>query len=264
MNDEIGKEAHSPKRHRSPSYPAIDLGKAVARAEAIYQNEGKYAAPVDAILSHWGYSGMNGRASRQLAAVKKFGLIQDEGAKSSRKVRLSDLGLRIVMPDSPERGASLRIAALKPTIHQELQERFADGLPSDPNVRWYLVKERNFAESAAQELIAEYRATLRFAGIDGAAETSDTVEATNGSIGAEIPSQDEPLASPAPASHTPVPLPSGTGSSPVLRDVTIPLAGTAWVKIAGEFPIADDSWDQMMAMLEAMKPGLTRPADEDS
>ncbi|HEX6205734.1 MAG TPA: hypothetical protein VFZ29_08000 [Solirubrobacterales bacterium] len=263
----MSEEAHTPKRHRSPSYPAIDLGKAVSRAEALYQHEGKYPAPVDAILAHWGYSGMNGRASRQLAAVKKFGLIDDEGSKTSRQVRLTDLGLRIVMPDSPERSEGLRAAAMKPAIHQELREKFSDGLPSDRNVRWYLVSERGFSEIAAKELITEYRATLRFAGLDGTTENGGTVEANDDSDGVGDPSQDEAVAQatapPEEVQQPPQQPPTSVGaSSPsALRDLTIPLAGTAWVKIAGEFPMAEESWDQMMNMLAAMKPGLTRADD---
>lgn len=254
----MSEEVHAPRRHRSPSYPAIDLGKAVARAETLYQEEGKYPVPVKAAISHWGYSGMSGPASRQLAALKKFGLINDEGSKDNRQIQLSELGLRIVMPDSPERSEGLRIAAMEPDVHQDLKKKFSDGLPSDGNVRWYLVAEQNFSELAAKELITEYRATLRFAGLEGGASNGGTVEASDGSDGVEESSQDEPV------TQAPTPLSSSANdpsSSPApmqgLREVTIPLAGTAWVKIAGEFPMAGESWEQMMAMLSAMKPGLT-------
>lgn len=251
------------RRQRSPSYPSIDLGKAVARAEVIYKHEGKYPAPAQTILSHWGYSGMSGPASRQLAALKKFGLVEDEGSKESRQIRLSDLGLRVVMPDSPERAESLKVLALKPDIHRDLQAKFPNGLPSDGNIRWYLVSDQGFTEQAAAELIAEYRATLRFASLDGTAENADTVEANGGSNGADERSQDEPMPQPAapPREESQQQAPPPGGTAPALRDLTIPLAGTAWVKIAGEFPMAEGSWDQMMAMLAAMKPGLTRADD---
>jgi hypothetical protein len=255
----MSEEAHAPRRHRSPSYPAIDLGKAVARAETLYQQEGKYPVPVNAAISHWGYSGMSGPASRQLAALKKFGLINDEGSKASRRIQLSELGLRIVMPDSPERSEGLRIAAMEPDVHRDLNEKFSDGLPSDSNVRWYLVTEQNFSELAAKELIAEYRATLRFAGLEGGAANGGTVEASDGSDGADEPSQDEAMTqAPTPLKQSPSPEDlSPPAPTEGLREVTIPLAGTAWVKIVGEFPMAGESWEQMMAMLSAMKPGLT-------
>lgn len=258
MNDEQQKKK---KRPRSPSYPVIDLGVAVQRAEAIYKHDGKYFAPIDTILSHWGYSARGGRALRQVAALKKFGLIEEEGSQSERQLKLSQLGLYIVMPDSPERAESLKKAAMLPTIHKELRNKYSEGLPSDSNVRWYLKSERGFTEKAAAELLAEYRATMRFAGLDATPNSGDTVKDTDDrstdegegqdvdmtDIGAETPLQDYPK-------------PTGPGSAE-MRGVTIPLPGTAWVKIAGEFPMAEDSWEQMMTMLAAMKPGLTRTDD---
>ena len=220
------------KRQRSPGYPAIDLGKAVRRAEAIYQHEGEAPVPVTAVLSHWGYSGLNGRASRQLAALKKFGLIEDEGGKGGRRIRLSQLGLSIVDPASRERRKDLQSAALMPAIHRELREQFAEEGASDRSVGAYLVSSRGFTSAAARELIAEYRATLRFAGLDGPVDGGGARPAP-------------PLA------------PAG----PAVRGLTIPLAGAAWVKLEGEFPMPEESWGQMMTMLEAMKPGLTFSGD---
>jgi hypothetical protein len=264
----MSDEQRTRKRSRSPSYPAIPLAKAVSRAEQIYQHEGKYPAPVDAILAHWGYNSNNGRAARQVAAVKKFGLIEEEGSKANRQLQLTDLGLRIVMPDSPERDESLKVAAMKPTIHRELKAKFSDGLPSDRNVRWYLVSERGFTEEAAKQLMKEYRATMSYAGLDGTAGEGDTLEATDDPDWDDDPSQGEDMTGTATIPNAPPAAPpaqSPPPSSPAvaaLRGVTIPLPGTAWVKLEGEFPMGEASWEQMMTMLQAMKPGLTR-ADEE-
>ncbi len=271
MND----DQRTRKRPRSPSYPSIPLGKAVGRAEAIYKHEGKYAAPVDAVLSHWGYSSNNGRAARQVAAVKKFGLIEEEGSKANRQLQLTDLGLRIVMPDSPERAESLKVAAMKPAIHRELKAKFNDGLPSDRNVRWYLVSERGFTEDAAKKLMAEYRETMGYAGLDGTVDEGDTLEVTDDPNGDNETSQGEDMTGTTTTTHThpaPPPPPASNSDQEVpahlrpdastLRGVTIPLPGTAWVKIEGEFPMAEDSWDQLLSMLSAMKPGLTRTDDK--
>lgn len=258
MNDEQPKK----KRPRSPSYPVIDLGAAVQRAEAIYKHDGKYFAPIDTILSHWGYSARGGRALRQVAALKKFGLIEEEGSQSERQVKLSQLGLYIVMPDSPERTESLKKAAMLPAIHKELRDKYGDGLPSDSTVRWYLKAERGFTEKAAAELLAEYRATLRFAGLDTTPDPGDTVEDTDNRSADEEESQNADMTdmgTETPLQHGPKRVET---DSAVMRDITIPLPGTAWVKIEGEFPMAEDSWDQLLAMLTAMKPGLTRHTND--
>lgn len=39
-------------------------------------------------------------------------------------------------------------------------------------------------------------------------------------------------------------------------DLTIPVAGSEPIFIKGTFPISAADWAQMMAVLEAMKPGL--------
>jgi len=42
------------KKQRSPSYPGIGLEAALERAKTFYQEEGRNAAPNNAILQHWG------------------------------------------------------------------------------------------------------------------------------------------------------------------------------------------------------------------
>lgn len=264
MNDDTQSKQ---KRPRSPSYPSISLGKAVERAEVIYKHEGKYLAPIDSILAHWGYTARGGRALRQLAALKKFGLTIEEGRREDRQIKLSQLGLYIVMPDSPERAESLKKAAMTPTIHKELQAKYPEGLPSDSTVRWYLKSERQFTEKAASELVAEYQATMRFAGLDGVsagAASLEESEDTDVSNGDEEASQDEDMADDTLIENPSVPPTPPKGAKgradDAMRDVSIPLAGTAWVTVSGEFPMTEESWDQMLAMLAAMKPGLTQNA----
>jgi hypothetical protein len=46
--------------------------------------------------------------------------------------------------------------------------------------------------------------------------------------------------------------------------VVLPLAGTKWVTVHGSFPLSRSAWDQMLAMLEAMKPGLVESGDEEN
>lgn len=50
-----------------------------------------------------------------------------------------------------------------------------------------------------------------------------------------------------------------TPPAPQQRAVQLPVPGTSWVTVQGAFPLSAEAWDQMMALLEAMKPGLTTP-----
>ena len=70
------------------------------------------------------------------------------------------------MTRSPPNGARrLREAALGPRIHAELWERYGIDLPSDQSLKRFLVLERSFNESSVDELLAEYKQTMAFAGL---------------------------------------------------------------------------------------------------
>ena len=45
------------------------------------------------------------------------------------------------------------------------------------------------------------------------------------------------------------------------RILQIPLGGNEWVAIQISTPITESAWAQMLAVLEAMKPGLIEPAN---
>jgi hypothetical protein len=47
-----------------------------------------------------------------------------------------------------------------------------------------------------------------------------------------------------------------------MMTIPIPLVGSALVQIVGAFPISEAAWDQLMRVLDAMKPGLVAEAPE--
>lgn len=242
------------KRERSPSYPGITLETALERAQRLYDTERRNAAPADTILQHWGYAPKSGAGMVALAALKKFGLLTDEGMGSHRLGRLTDLALKIIRdhrPDSQERAEAIQEAALAPGIHRELWERYrAEGLPSDPTIEHYLVNERGFTESGARELIQEFRNTLSFAriGEDDRMPDSDGDTAQHGGKGM-----------------------TGDGGGTALLDrkqgqakvVQLPLASGKWATLQAPFPFSEQDWNLMLSVLQAMKPGLVAEPDED-
>ncbi len=158
------------KRDRSPSYPAIGLEEAIMRARTLYENERRNWAPADAAVEGWGYTTSSGLGRVVLAALKKFGLIEDKGIGPNRRVRLSDAGLKLVLDldeDLEERRVALQETALSPTIHQELWQQYQDGLPSDNTLKRELLLQRGFTERAVSEFIPQFRQTLEFAGLTG-------------------------------------------------------------------------------------------------
>lgn len=227
----------------SPGSPLLACGRGIVFSGPIPRR------PLRPIKVH----GRRGLVLRRLSP-------EDEGSKAARRVKLSDLGLDIAMPGSPRRDAALQTAALKPPIHRELREQFAEG--ASPNsVRFHLTRDREFTEKAADELIREYQATMKFAGLGdsdpGATDSddADTVEDNDLVEDDFDASQDDALTET--QTHERERL-----TDPTLRTVTIPMAGTAWVKLQGEFPMSQQAWDQFIATLGALKSGLTDPADD--
>ena len=182
-------------RTRSPSYPYLDLPGALEKAAALWHAEGRHATSVSVAMQHWGYKEESSTGYSCVAALKKFGLVDHEGMGETRQMRLSDLALRILLdadPQSVERRAALREAALGPRIHAELWERYGNDLPSDQSLKRFLVLERSFNEASVDELLAEYKATMAYAGlvVRVAAETTTT--------GPRLPATSAPNVAPAP------------------------------------------------------------------
>ena len=156
-------------RTRSPAYPYLDLRSALDKAATLWKAEGRHPAAVNVVMHHWGYKEDSSTGNSSMAALKKYGLIEHDGMGENKQIRLSNLALTILLdenPDSPERTEALRTAAMSPRIHAELWERYGSDLPSDQSLKRYLVLEKSFNEAAVEELLAEYKQTICFLGLN--------------------------------------------------------------------------------------------------
>jgi hypothetical protein len=172
-------------RTRSPAYPSLDLESAIERAQIIYQKEGRNAAHVEVLVEHWGYERGSSNGMRAIAALLQFGLLEDEGKKEERKAKLTRLALDILVPsdDPSHRQQAIREAAILPPLHKELWDKYAENLPSDANLRRYLLLERDFNEKAVDPFVRQFRTTLAYADLP----SSDTIDDNN------EPSKDTPV-----------------------------------------------------------------------
>ncbi len=161
---------------RSPSYPGLNLETALDKARKLYAHEKHHSASIETILDHWGHAAKSGAGLVAVAALKKFGLLEDDGKGAARKAKLTARALDIIhdeRDDSTARRAAIKAAALEPVIHRELWEAYDGKLPSDKNLRFHLIRERAFTENGADELIRELRATFAFAGLSESDTMSD-------------------------------------------------------------------------------------------
>lgn len=252
------------RKGRSPSYPAIDLEEAVEKARLLLDREGRHWVPVDTALEAWGYSQASGAGMVVLAALKKFGLLEDQGSGPDRRVRVTDLAYEILIDEreeSPERCELLRQAALLPRIHGELWNRYGADLPSDSTLR-YELRKMDFTDDATQKLIGEWRRTLDFAAL--ADMNSSAPSQTVGQVvdPTRAPSsQGSPMG--ASASQSAAAQSSG-------QSVQLPLSQGRWAVLHAPFPVSELEWSQMLRVLQAMKPALTdassgsEPSEGDS
>jgi hypothetical protein len=167
------------KKKRSPAYPGINLAQAIKRAAQFYEKEHKNPASFNAAARHWEYGPKSSGALVTVAALKSFGLVNELDSASGRTIQMSPLGLKIVAdkrPDSPERDAAIKEAALKPKIHAEIWRRYNGRVPSDEELAYRLENEMEFNVNSIAGFIQELKDTVKFAKLD----ESDTISSAQG------------------------------------------------------------------------------------
>jgi hypothetical protein len=172
---------------RGPAYPAISLEDAVERATKFKAaNAIRLTLNMEAAYRVLGFRGASGASRQIVASLNYYGLIDYIGKGNDRKVKLSDLALRIMldkMPNSPERTAALKEAALKPAIHAKLAEELRLPPPSDVILERFLVLDCEYSESVAETIIKVYRDTLTYAGLNN----PDINDAEEGVVADPVP-----------------------------------------------------------------------------
>ena len=165
-------KAAKPRQGRSPGFPFIPLGKAIERAELFRVAEGgrpKHFAPLGSLAKAWGMGSKTGPFLQTVAAMGHYELMDFQGSGENRTARLTEMALNILLdkqPISPERDDLIRKAALAPKIHNELWQKWKDALPSNSTLETYLIRDREFTEGGAKDLIEEYKATISFAKVE--------------------------------------------------------------------------------------------------
>jgi hypothetical protein len=165
-------ELHKKQRIRSPSYPGIDLQEAIQLADRFKSFGGRHLVTVKFVLDHWGYKSTSSNGMKAIAALSSFGLIESIGSGDDRKVKLSERALRILVDHdgSPERKKAIEDAALSPKIYSELWGKWGGDLPPEPEIRSYLILDRNFNETAVGGFLKDYRKTITFAELETSAK----------------------------------------------------------------------------------------------
>lgn len=162
-------------RQRSPRYPFISLGKAIERARTMQEHENRNDVSKEALAAHWGYKVKSSGLVMTIGALRQYGLL--EGRKT---MKLTDLALDILFGTDGSREESIKNAAKNPEINTEILSRF-ESLPSDVNLRNFLIKDYQFKNNAADEYVKTFKETVSFAKLDFGDIIEDESEENNNS-----------------------------------------------------------------------------------
>lgn len=261
---EQATERRKRKLLRSPSYPGIDLKTAIDRASIVKKEEGRNTAPADVIISHWGYALKSGPGLTTLAALKKFGLLEDEGTRGNQQLRLSELAWRILLDEEGSETwlTCVREAALKPVIHRKLWDEYGAELPSDQNLRRKLLFEEKFSERAVDEFIDQFKRTILFAKLAEAdilsGHEEDKKPLNEERIMPPVPERTASEGAPSPRASTP----KGGNLDPGVGTISFPLSPTKWIKVELPYQLNEAEWKRIIETLDVFKPGFMKEARE--
>jgi hypothetical protein len=147
---------------RSPNYPTLSFRDAVTRVESIYKKEHRHPADRLVIAQALGYGTVNGASMSAISALIKYGLLE---SAPNDQFRISDRGQDICIYDqgNPHRALAVKESAFRPALYKELYETYGDHLPTDANLRSYLLKKQ-FNPNSVAAIIRSYRDTIEFVG----------------------------------------------------------------------------------------------------
>jgi hypothetical protein len=264
MADQVSPKAGAPsasKRGRSPAYPGIDLKRALELVTLVYKQDRKNPAASETVARHWKQPVTSSQFLTSLSAAKKFGLLEamPQRGPHSGQVRVSDLARDIIVDereDSQERVAAIKRAALLPDIHSALWRKFNGELPSDANLRFHLIRDRGFTEAGAADFISQFKRTIAFAQL---VPTDELSEPDRDKVAADESAPSDTMGDFMnrmigwPQQQAPV-----RKAPPQMKEIPIPIQDAAWPVIKAAFPLTESAWAQMIAVLNAMKPGLVQ------
>lgn len=163
---------------RSPSYPSMSLQKAIIAVSKIYE---KYRTkPVERKIAAEliGFRVLSGPATKALAALASYGLVERSG---KGEIRVTERAKSILYPDKEaDRAMYVQDAASGPTLFRTLRERYDDILPPIEGVESFLKRE-GFNESAVRRAAKAFIETFHYVnevseGLGLASEFSDAEE----------------------------------------------------------------------------------------
>ena len=182
--DEEEKKKEEKKRIRSPNYPVLTLGRSLELADILYKKHNRYAVALEVAAKAWDISPKSTYMARHVAALASYGLIDTEGEKDAKKIKLSDLAFKILVDkrsDSSIREALIKEAALKPEMFKKIYNAYPSELPGDDALDFDLKTQYKFNPVYVPDFISIFKRTIDYAKVY-----------KSGIMGSENPPMEEP------------------------------------------------------------------------
>ena len=180
---ESKNESAAPGKSETP-YPYFGLAHAIAIVEAVRRAGGKDALSADVMREMSIALKTDRKWSYGVPTAALFGLIERVGRGDSGRIKITELGLRVVLPGTPEEAAAAKISAFKqPDLYVKLLERFAGfPIPSKEGLRNLLHREYGIVESMALGAADAFIESLATAGL---ITTNNLIAANGAATGAD-------------------------------------------------------------------------------
>jgi hypothetical protein len=221
----------------------------------IYDQEHTHRADREVIAKDMGYAGLNGASAAAIASLRQYGLLERSG--DGMKVTEDATTILELPAEEAERVAALKRVAFAPPLFAELTENFGTNLPSDENLRLFLVK-RGFNKGAANNLIRTLRETLSLVkeegrGYDG--EESTETESYEASRTMPSLSSQQVSAFQRPATASP--------SVAITEDANWRLTDTCKVRVLFEGNVTREAITKLVEYLNLGKDAYPKSATEE-
>ena len=144
---------------RSPNCPQITFLEAAEKGRMVYVKEHTHPAAKEVVAESLGYSGLNGRSLSLIGALRQYGIIEGNGDA----LRITDDAVAYFeLEEGEARNEALSRMLFHPPFFQQIKDEFGDTLPSEPNLKHYLIKQ-GFLPKAAESVIRIYQENIRLA-----------------------------------------------------------------------------------------------------
>lgn len=144
---------------RSPNCPQISFLEAIEKGRTVYNKEHTSTAAKEVIAADLGYKGISGASLSLVGALRQYGIL--EGSKEAMRVT-EDAVAYYELEDGQEKQQAAFRMAFKPSLFEEMRSQFGATLPSDANLRHWLIK-KGFLSKAADDIIRVFKENITLA-----------------------------------------------------------------------------------------------------